>query len=95
MRFSWYFDGTSEFYSVQADLMVNVLDASLPGAHVAALQAQGRHASQGQLSQVALLHPRADQGHGNISLQGQTQQLVLYPPIASIRHNALMVEKRP
>lgn len=49
-------------------LVVDVLDASLAGANVPAVQAQVAHARQGQLPQVALLHPAAHQGHGNVTL---------------------------
>lgn len=44
------------------------LDADLTRAHVAALQAELAHSSQGELPQVSLLHTARDQRHGNVSL---------------------------
>lgn len=49
-------------------LVVDVLDACFSGAHVPTLEAQVAHARQGQLPQVALLHPAAHQRHGNVPL---------------------------
>lgn len=48
--------------------MMDVLNTSLTGADIAALQTQVPHAREGQLPQVALLHPRADERHGDVSL---------------------------
>ena len=51
--------------------MVDVLDASFPGAHIPAVEAQVGHTCQGQLPQVALLHPTAYQRHWNVTLRTQ------------------------
>ena len=48
--------------------MMDVLNASLAGADITALQAQVPHTREGQLPQVALLHPGADKRHGNVTL---------------------------
>ena len=49
-------------------LVVDVLDACLSGTHIPALATQLAHASQSQLTEVALLYPASYQGHGNVPL---------------------------
>lgn len=73
-------------------LVVDVLDAGLPGAHVAALEAQVTHARQRQLPQVACPKCRDEPSgetaapcasswgwHDNISRQGRVRSMMQQP----------------
>jgi hypothetical protein len=47
---------------------MDVLDADLAGAHVAALGAKVLHTLERQLAQISVLDARGDQGHGDVPL---------------------------
>jgi hypothetical protein len=55
-------------YLIGPDTVMDVLDADLAGAHVAALGAKVLHTLEGQLAQVSVLDARGDQGHGDVPL---------------------------
>lgn len=55
-------------YLIGPDTVMDVLDADLAGAHVAALGAKVLHTLEGQLTQVSVLDARGDQGHGDVPL---------------------------
>ena len=57
-----------ELHLVGGDRVVDVLNAHLARAHVAAAQAEVRHARERELAQVALLHAARHEGHGDVAL---------------------------
>ncbi len=53
---------------VRPDLVLDLVDAHLTGAHIATGRSKVLHAREGQLAQVAVLDARRDQRHGDVAL---------------------------
>eukprot|EP00192_Tetraselmis_astigmatica_P006272 CAMPEP_0117680824 /NCGR_PEP_ID=MMETSP0804-20121206/18590_1 /TAXON_ID=1074897 /ORGANISM="Tetraselmis astigmatica, Strain CCMP880" /LENGTH=441 /DNA_ID=CAMNT_0005490411 /DNA_START=369 /DNA_END=1691 /DNA_ORIENTATION=- len=57
-----------QLHGIRLNLVVDVLDAALPGPDVPTVEPEAAHAGQRQLPEVALLHATGHQGHGDVAL---------------------------
>lgn len=63
-----YIISSNQLHLIRLQLLINLLNADLPGPHISAGQIHILHFLKSQLANITMFHPTGHQGHRDIAL---------------------------